>query len=130
MVSAEGESFELRTPVPCEGPVETWMSAVEAEMRRTLAAVTKEGVFYYAQTPRSRWISESLGMVTLAGSQVRHCMPVSLACVPRTEACKVVGPIMVPKNASCTIPQTPAANTGAGALLSFTTSSCVFVCCC
>jgi hypothetical protein len=62
-----------RTPVPCEGPVEAWMTAVEGEMRRTLATVTKEGVFFYAQTPRSRWIADSLGMVTLAGSQVGGC---------------------------------------------------------
>lgn len=87
MVSAEGESFDLRTPVPCDGPVETWMSAVEAEMRRTLAAVTKEGVFYYAQTPRSRWISESLGMVTQAGSQVGCPASWLTMCLLRCRSC-------------------------------------------
>ena len=43
MISSEGESFTFRTVVPVEGPVESWMLGVEAEMRRTLAAVTKEG---------------------------------------------------------------------------------------
>ena len=40
-------------------------------MRATLQAVTKEGIWNYAQTPRPKWINDSLGMVTLAGSQVR-----------------------------------------------------------
>jgi hypothetical protein len=94
MVSAEGESFDLRTPVPCDGPVETWMSAVEVEMRRTLAAVTKEGVFYYAQTPRSRWIGESLGMVTLAGSQVGALLHVWQC------GCSTAGAVVSPRGRS------------------------------
>lgn len=47
------------------------MTGVEAEMRATLQAFTKEGVWNYAHTPRPTWINASLGMVTLAGSQVR-----------------------------------------------------------
>lgn len=43
MTSSESESFAFRSVVPVEGPVEAWMTAVEAEMRRTLAAVMKEG---------------------------------------------------------------------------------------
>lgn len=46
------------------------MTGVEAEMRATLQAVTKEGVWNYAHTPRPAWINATLGMVTLAGSQV------------------------------------------------------------
>ncbi|KAF8069431.1 DHC1 [Scenedesmus sp. PABB004] len=61
MVSSEGEAFAFRSVVPVEGPVEGWMRGVEAEMRRTLAAVMKEG---------DRWIADVLGMVTLAGSAV------------------------------------------------------------
>ena len=52
MISSEKESFDFRTPVPIEGAVENWMTAVEAEMRRTLYQITKEGAFYYAKTPR------------------------------------------------------------------------------
>ena len=51
--------------------LQAWMTGVEAEMRTTLAAVMKEGVWNYAKASRSRWILDSLGMVTLAGSQVR-----------------------------------------------------------
>jgi hypothetical protein len=43
MTSSEGESFSFRSVVPVEGAVEVWMTAMEAEMRRTLAAVMKEG---------------------------------------------------------------------------------------
>lgn len=43
MTSSEGEGFSFRSVVPVEGAVETWMTAVEAEMRRTLAAIMKEG---------------------------------------------------------------------------------------
>ncbi len=52
MISSEKETFDFRTAVPIEGAVENWMTAVEAEMRRTLYQITKEGVFFYAKTPR------------------------------------------------------------------------------
>jgi dynein heavy chain len=67
--SSEGEEIALRVPVPAEGPVESWMSAVDAEMRRTLHATTKEGIFVYARTPRLQWVHDVIGMVTLSGSQ-------------------------------------------------------------
>lgn len=68
--SSEGESYVFRTPSLIEGPVETWMSAVENEMHASLHQITKEGVFHYAHTERDRWIEQNLGMVTLAGSQI------------------------------------------------------------
>ena len=70
MVSAEGESFEFKDPCVAEGAVEVWMLAVEAEMRRTLLAIAKEGVFHHAKMARSEWILEQLGMMALAGSQI------------------------------------------------------------
>nr|Q9SMH3.1 RecName: Full=Dynein-1-alpha heavy chain, flagellar inner arm I1 complex; AltName: Full=1-alpha DHC; AltName: Full=Dynein-1, subspecies f [Chlamydomonas reinhardtii]CAB56598.1 1-alpha dynein heavy chain [Chlamydomonas reinhardtii] len=70
MVSSEKEGFEFRNVVPIEGAVELWMTNVEAEMRKTLYQITKEGIFFYAKTPRTKWISENLGMVTLVGSQI------------------------------------------------------------
>eukprot|EP00798_Chlamydomonas_sp_ICE-L_P031817 gene31817-7021_t len=70
MVSSEKEAFDFRQPVPIEGAVEIWMTNVQAEMRRTLFAITKEGVFYYAKSPRTKWIGDNLGMVTLVGSQI------------------------------------------------------------
>lgn len=35
-----------------------------------LCRTTKEGVYLYAQTPRSKWIEKCLGMVTLSGSAI------------------------------------------------------------
>jgi dynein heavy chain len=70
MKSAESETYEMRTPVPVEGAVETWMTAVEAEMRRTLHVITKEGVFYYAKKARRQWILDNIGMCALVGTQI------------------------------------------------------------
>lgn len=70
MTSSEGESFQFRQAVNVEGAAEVWMTGVETEMKDTLHQISKEGVFYYAKKARDAWISESLGMVTLAGSQI------------------------------------------------------------
>ena len=68
--SSEGEGFYLRDAAPVEGPVEVWMTGAEDEMRRSLHAITKEGVFKYASQPRLTWIEEQMGMVACAGSQI------------------------------------------------------------
>ena len=70
MTSAEGESFEFKDPCVAEGAVETWMLGVEVEMRKTLLAIAKEGVFFYAKMARSQWILKQLGMMALVGSQI------------------------------------------------------------
>ncbi|GMF23629.1 unnamed protein product [Phytophthora lilii] len=70
MESAEGESFQFRTLSAVEGPVESWMTGVEDEMRVTLQRIAKEGVFQYANMDRTKWLEEVLGMVSLVGSQI------------------------------------------------------------
>lgn len=70
MVSSEKEKFEHKQPVSIEGAVEAWMTAVEAAMRASLHGIAKEGVYRYAAAVREAWITESLGMVTLVGSQI------------------------------------------------------------
>lgn len=70
MRSSEGETFNFRQAIAVEGAAEKWMTNVEREMKETLHQISKEGVFYYAEKPRDLWISESLGMVTLGGSQI------------------------------------------------------------
>ena len=49
MVSAEGESYDFKSPCKAEGAVEEWMVGVEKEMLRSLHLIAKEGVFYYAK---------------------------------------------------------------------------------
>lgn len=70
MQSAEKEGFSFKDPVAIEGPVESWMTAVEKAMRDSLYEVTRVGVFNYARQERADWIKASLGMLSLAGSQV------------------------------------------------------------
>ena len=41
--------------------VEVWMTAVEAEMRRTLRTIAKEAVYHYPKTPRTQWIQQYPG---------------------------------------------------------------------
>jgi len=70
MSAGADERFEFRTAQPTEGPVEVWMNLVEGEMMRTLQAITKEAVFYYAKLSRLEWIAANLGMVTIVGGQI------------------------------------------------------------
>ncbi|TMW57276.1 hypothetical protein Poli38472_003201 [Pythium oligandrum] len=70
MESSEGEGFTFRTLSNVEGPVENWMTGVEAEMCATLHVIAKEGVFKYARMDRTAWLEEVMGMVGLVGSQI------------------------------------------------------------
>ncbi|KAH8057483.1 dynein light chain binding protein [Aureococcus anophagefferens] len=72
MVASEKESFNLDPPSPIDGPVEVWMTKVEESMKESLHGITKAGVYNYAQMDRGDWIldANTLGMVTLAGSQI------------------------------------------------------------
>ena len=70
MVSSEKESFEFRTPTPCEGAVEEWMLAVEHEMQTTLHQIMKEAVIAYPKNARTTWITQYIGMCVLMVSQI------------------------------------------------------------
>jgi dynein heavy chain len=61
MTSSEGESFDFKSVVAIEGPVEAWMTGVEAEMRRTLFHITKQGVFFYAKACSAHAFGGGLG---------------------------------------------------------------------
>ncbi len=65
MRSSEGETYGFRLKVSTEWPVEVWMKSVEGEMHHSLFEIMKEGVYYYAKSIRTEWITENLGMVTL-----------------------------------------------------------------
>ncbi|CAM9556184.1 unnamed protein product [Bubo scandiacus] len=71
MISAEGEVMEFRQAVAAEGRVESWMTAVLEEMRRTNRLLTKEAIFRYCED-RSRvdWMLLYQGMMVLAANQV------------------------------------------------------------
>jgi hypothetical protein len=70
LLIVQGETFDFPKPMPVEGPVESWMSAVEREMRNSLRIITKRGVDTYNTCSRPEWIEASLGMVTVVGSAI------------------------------------------------------------
>ncbi|XP_075256614.1 dynein axonemal heavy chain 10-like [Convolutriloba macropyga] len=71
MVSAEKEVMEFRTPIPTEGRVEEWMTAVLTEMRRSNRLITKEAVYRYCEDrSRVEWMLLYQGMVVLATNQI------------------------------------------------------------
>ena len=70
MTSSEGETYDFLAPMKAEGPVETWLNLLEAEMIRTLHHKSKEAVFYYPDMSRVTWILTNLGMVGCLGSQI------------------------------------------------------------
>jgi dynein heavy chain, axonemal len=70
MLSSENEILNFKTAVAAEGPVETWMTAVLAEMRASLHVIMKESVFHYPKMNRIRWIDANLGMSVNGGSQL------------------------------------------------------------
>jgi dynein heavy chain len=70
MKSSEGETFVYRTLSPVEGAVESWMTSAEEEMKATLHVLHKEGTFHYAKVKRCLWLTQHIGQVGLAGSQI------------------------------------------------------------
>ena len=72
MESVETESFCLTDSVPVNGPVETWMTTLEEEMKKSLWKITKTAVFRYAKEDRKSWIASenTLGMTAISGSQI------------------------------------------------------------
>jgi len=58
------------------------MTGAEDEMRRSLHAVTKEGVFKYASQPRLTWVRRAAqACVAVAGSQIWWCVDLYLSYV-------------------------------------------------
>ncbi|CAH8518373.1 unnamed protein product [Schistosoma turkestanicum] len=71
MNSAEGEVMEFRHPQPVTGNIESWMTAMEQEMKRSNRLITKEAVFYYRyKKSRVEWMFDYQGMVVLATNQI------------------------------------------------------------
>jgi len=73
MRSAEGERVPLSVNLKARGAVETWLSAVEADMTKTLRKFMKRGVVDYERLPRRDWMLEKFGQVVLAVAQIAWC---------------------------------------------------------
>jgi hypothetical protein len=70
MISSERESFDFRTPVTAEGPVEERMLVTEHEMQQRLEQIMKEALIAYPKPHRMEWIQSTIGMVVLMVSQI------------------------------------------------------------
>ena len=68
MMSEETEQYKFVIPIKPEGNIEDWLGRVEAEMKRTLHYLTKEAIFWYAQSNRLDWIKKQLGMIAIVGT--------------------------------------------------------------
>jgi dynein axonemal heavy chain len=70
MNSVDKEELDFRQPVTVEGNVESWMTEVEAEMKRTLHALTRESVGSSILGDRFDWIDQTKGQVTLLTNDI------------------------------------------------------------
>ena len=70
MHSADAEYVPFKTPVVLDGPVETWLLKVEAEMRRSLKALLHECIGAHKKQKRDKWMREWAGQLVLTVSQL------------------------------------------------------------
>ncbi|KAJ9456696.1 Dynein-1-alpha heavy chain [Diplonema papillatum] len=69
--SQEREVLVFDTAVNTEGlAVEKWLNEVLLEVRKTLRGLLKASVYYYPKKQRLLWVDDSMGMCSLAGSQI------------------------------------------------------------
>ena len=82
MYSPQGERVALTKNLKARGPVEEWLGAVEASMKKALHACMKAGVIDYDERVRTRWIRLHPGQVVATGAQImwsRNCEAAILA---------------------------------------------------
>jgi dynein heavy chain len=70
MHSSDAEYVPFKTAVPLEGPVETWLLAVEKEMRTSLHLLLAECIPAHRKHKRERWLREWAGQLVLTVSQM------------------------------------------------------------
>ncbi|KAM4722817.1 dynein axonemal heavy chain 1 [Rhinophrynus dorsalis] len=69
MYSAEGEEVKLSTPIYPSGNVEDWLLVVEKVMKASVRDYIERSLKVYPQTPRTEWVLNWPGQVTIAGCQ-------------------------------------------------------------
>merc|ERR1719272_232386 len=69
MVSAEAEVVPFMTKIYPRGSVEIWMGEIETMMRRSVRAVTEEGLNDYATMKRGDFVLSHCAMVVLSATQ-------------------------------------------------------------
>lgn len=70
VASEQGEVCALREPIKAEGPVETWMQALDLALQFSVSKLIKEAVFYHPQMEKRKWLETSLGQAGLAADKI------------------------------------------------------------
>ncbi|XP_034961986.1 dynein axonemal heavy chain 1 isoform X2 [Zootoca vivipara] len=79
MYSAEGEEVKLFSPIYPTGNVEDWLLEVERIMRASVRDNIERSIKVYPKTPRTTWVLDWPGQVTIAGCQTFWTKEVSEA---------------------------------------------------
>ncbi|XP_066453022.1 dynein axonemal heavy chain 1 isoform X2 [Eleutherodactylus coqui] len=79
MYSAEGEEVQLSKPIYPTGNVEDWLREVEKVMKISVRDYIERSLKAYPETPRSQWVMNWPGQVTIAGCQTFWTTDVSEA---------------------------------------------------
>eukprot|EP00891_Asterochloris_glomerata_P001497 jgi/Astpho2/1497/e_gw1.00026.129.1_t len=76
MVSGEGERVQLGKNLKARAPVETWLAAVESQMRMALKAAAKKALRDFHDVPQDEWITQQPAQMVLAVSSIVWCSQV------------------------------------------------------
>ncbi|XP_069500104.1 dynein axonemal heavy chain 1 [Ambystoma mexicanum] len=79
MYSGEGEEVKLSASIYPTGNVEDWLHEVERIMKATVRDYIERSVKVYTETPRTEWVLNWPGQVTIAGCQTFWTKEVSEA---------------------------------------------------
>lgn len=71
MHSSEGEYIAFPTPVIAEGPVEVWLTGVEAAMVATLRKELVHALTTFKKSKKDKWVKDTPGQMIITGSQVK-----------------------------------------------------------
>ena len=76
MISAEAEKVPFMTKLYPKGSVEIWMGEIETMMRRSVRAITEEGITHYKEMKRGDFVLCHASMVVLSATQYYWTMEV------------------------------------------------------
>ncbi|NWX92741.1 DYH1 protein, partial [Nothoprocta pentlandii] len=79
MYSAEGEEVKLCVPIYPTENVEDWLLEIERSMKASVRDNIERSVGVYPETPRTTWVLQWPGQVTIAGCQIFWTKEVSEA---------------------------------------------------
>jgi dynein heavy chain, axonemal len=70
MHSSEGEYVPFPSSIVAEGPVEVWLTGVEAAMHTTLKKELQHSLVAFKKSKRDKWVKDTPGQMVITGSQI------------------------------------------------------------